>query len=631
MNRLVALALFALPVGMLSQTVTVMSAHFSDSSGNPLSGYAYFQPVNCTGGFPMSYRMPGGGTVMSNPVQVVVNAGAMSLTLPDTTQTYPANICFAMTYPQGTLPVGYSTLQPHTTAYNAADWCQAGVCNLDNYMPGNQPLPTLNAVQSINYVGGQLTFTGAGVSQSGNTFTFSGGGGGGINQLIGDATAGPGSGSQALTLATVNSGSGACGDATHVCQVTTNAKGLTTSQSAVSISGASAAPSLDVTQIAAPGEVISTYQQQIVVPVSSTVTIADLKGFSGTVVGWAIALCPGSGCSGAGYGMQTVVSVYYDGNTGTPDFSAAGYNFGNIWQQTNTTFASDRITSGMSNAANTTGTFGFYYPMYFNSEWRMTLTAPAGATNGIKEYLTVWYTKSYTNSLRLHNATVVQQAVNLATTPLTLLNVASGGGIVAGIFMNTDVAADLTYNEANVQTYLDGATAIAQVLPAGGSSGAGCSVGDVLGVTQSGGSGGEVTVLAVNSGAVVALTPTTGSLGTGYSTASGLSTTAVSTTCSVRPTVYISTAQNSNDSVESYLQQSLDYGIGGTRQAPYGFVSTYEPSGNTFGWTVFFDLLDYQKGPRFTNGITIKWQADPIKAANVDTSVTVTSNVLYYQ
>lgn len=61
------------------------------------------------------------------------------------------------------------------------------------------------------------------------------GGGSGITQLTGDATAGPGTGSLALTLATVNSGPGTCGDATHVCQVTTNAKGLTTNQSAVAI------------------------------------------------------------------------------------------------------------------------------------------------------------------------------------------------------------------------------------------------------------------------------------------------------------------------------------------------------------------------------------------------------------
>ena len=63
-----------------------------------------------------------------------------------------------------------------------------------------------------------------------------GGSGSGINQLTGDGTAGPGSGSQPLTLATVNSTPGTCGDSTDVCQVTTNAKGLTTHQAAVPIS-----------------------------------------------------------------------------------------------------------------------------------------------------------------------------------------------------------------------------------------------------------------------------------------------------------------------------------------------------------------------------------------------------------
>lgn len=64
--------------------------------------------------------------------------------------------------------------------------------------------------------------------------TTSGCSGGGITALTGDGTA-SGSGSVAFTLATVNSGPGACGDATHVCQVTTNAKGLVTAQTAVAI------------------------------------------------------------------------------------------------------------------------------------------------------------------------------------------------------------------------------------------------------------------------------------------------------------------------------------------------------------------------------------------------------------
>jgi hypothetical protein len=171
----------ALMLGLLcsaaaAQTVSVTSSHLTTSSGKSLTGYVYFQPVLCTGQ-PTWYRMPSGGTVSSAPVSTLATNGALSITLPDTTQTYPANICFAMSYPGGTLATGYSQLQPHATAYNASDWCQAGVCNLDNYLPSNQPLPTTNAVQAINYIAGQLTFTGPGVSQSGNTFTFSGGGG----------------------------------------------------------------------------------------------------------------------------------------------------------------------------------------------------------------------------------------------------------------------------------------------------------------------------------------------------------------------------------------------------------------------------------------------------------------------
>lgn len=63
-------------------------------------------------------------------------------------------------------------------------------------------------------------------------------GGGGITALTGDATA-SGSGSVALTLATVNSSIGTCGDATHVGQATYNAKGLTTACTPVLITGTS--------------------------------------------------------------------------------------------------------------------------------------------------------------------------------------------------------------------------------------------------------------------------------------------------------------------------------------------------------------------------------------------------------
>ena len=59
-------------------------------------------------------------------------------------------------------------------------------------------------------------------------------GGYGISAIAGDVTA-SGTGLVVSTLANVNSTSGTCGDATHVCEITTNAKGLTTAQMAVAI------------------------------------------------------------------------------------------------------------------------------------------------------------------------------------------------------------------------------------------------------------------------------------------------------------------------------------------------------------------------------------------------------------
>ncbi len=57
----------------------------------------------------------------------------------------------------------------------------------------------------------------------------------GITALTGDVTAGPGSGSQVATLATVNATVGTFGDATHVAQVTVNGKGLVTAAANVAI------------------------------------------------------------------------------------------------------------------------------------------------------------------------------------------------------------------------------------------------------------------------------------------------------------------------------------------------------------------------------------------------------------
>lgn len=124
------------------------------------------------------------------------------------------------------------------------------------------------------------------VSNGTNYFTERGmGSAPGINQLTGDATAGPGSGSQALTLATVNAGPGACGDATHVCIPTTNGKGLITSQTTTAITGLVTANQNLRTVTATFGDfssgasAISTSQIAcVMVPFAGTVTGVYLSG-----------------------------------------------------------------------------------------------------------------------------------------------------------------------------------------------------------------------------------------------------------------------------------------------------------------------------------------------------------------
>src|SRR5882762_3239657 len=60
-------------------------------------------------------------------------------------------------------------------------------------------------------------------------------GGSGLNQLTGDVLAGPGTGSQVATLATVNTNTGSFGDASHVAQITLNGKGLNTAAGSIVI------------------------------------------------------------------------------------------------------------------------------------------------------------------------------------------------------------------------------------------------------------------------------------------------------------------------------------------------------------------------------------------------------------
>lgn len=120
-----------------------------------------------------------------------------------------------------------------STAYQDAD--AAGIKGVSTYTAADFNLSS--GLVSLDYANGQkATSVLPGFLSAADWVTFNAkqAAGNYITALTGDATA-SGPGSVAITLATVNSNIGACGDSTHVAQVTLNAKGLATACTPVAI------------------------------------------------------------------------------------------------------------------------------------------------------------------------------------------------------------------------------------------------------------------------------------------------------------------------------------------------------------------------------------------------------------
>ena len=151
------------------------------------------------------------------------------------------------------LTVGYPSTAPFMASYPGCTVTvyQTGTLTLATLYADNLGTPLANPFTANAITGAfgwyandgvyDIVETGGGLIQPVTVtavWLVTSGGGGGITALTGDGTA-SGTGSVVFTLATVNSGPGTCGDATHVCQITTNGKGLETSQTAVAISASS--------------------------------------------------------------------------------------------------------------------------------------------------------------------------------------------------------------------------------------------------------------------------------------------------------------------------------------------------------------------------------------------------------
>ena len=138
--------------------------------------------------------------------------------------------------------------------------------------------------------------------------------GGGINQLTGDGTAGPGTGSQALTLATVTTAE-TVGDATHYPVVTTDAKGRVTGMVATAVPS-SGVDLLQFFQSTLPANQVwtaVTYGNGVFVAVGGSATAA----YSADGIHWTASTLPNQSWSSVAYGNGTFVAVGgTTGNTG---------------------------------------------------------------------------------------------------------------------------------------------------------------------------------------------------------------------------------------------------------------------------------------------------------------------------
>src|SRR5207248_3453799 len=179
-----------------------------------------------------------------NPNSLLSDPGANGLV-----QRTAPSITIAVAAPTGTV-VGTTDVQTLTNKSIAASEINSGTLSAarmpsfsgDISTPAGTTAATLATVNSnVGTFGSStvipvITADAKGRITSITTANVSGGGSG-MNQLTGDVLAGPGSGSQAATLATVNSNVGTFGSSTAIPVITADAKGRITSITTSNVSG----------------------------------------------------------------------------------------------------------------------------------------------------------------------------------------------------------------------------------------------------------------------------------------------------------------------------------------------------------------------------------------------------------
>jgi len=149
LRKVLTLFLCALAVTVASaQTVNLTASNIKTLAGATFTGKLCMVPANNTGAV-VSFQYGGGGLGVTQQVCWPVTAGALqsAVTVPDTYQTIPQNLCLYTQLIDPTQPLqrrvvgSLPCLQP---ASSGQSWCSGSgsstVCDLDNYIPASTPL-----------------------------------------------------------------------------------------------------------------------------------------------------------------------------------------------------------------------------------------------------------------------------------------------------------------------------------------------------------------------------------------------------------------------------------------------------------------------------------------------------------
>lgn len=232
--------------GQCNLGLTGLVGAFTDGTG-------VIKQVLCLGNGPTTLMVPSGATQLLlgvNDDKYADNAGSWTIDV-----AVNGGATTPVTINGNAMPWSITTNPTYTYGINdggASVIAATGLSSLDSVVvtyssgtvwSGNAGFPYTDANGSLS-----KGTTGSGKGSTGTYFPTlymnAAWTGGAITALTGDVTA-TGPGSAVATLATVNSSPGTCGDATHVCQVTVNAKGLTTTMTPVSITGTGGVTSIN--------------------------------------------------------------------------------------------------------------------------------------------------------------------------------------------------------------------------------------------------------------------------------------------------------------------------------------------------------------------------------------------------